>query len=97
MGQPFKASNAKQIIRRILQDGSVVLDNPHLKDEMTKENPPLTAVDIVNVLRGGACDEAEWENGEWRHHVRTQRICVVVAIDENERELVVVTAWRMKP
>jgi hypothetical protein len=50
-------------------------------------------------------DEAEFENGEWRHHVRTQKIVVVVAFEpepdeassEDAIELVIVTVWRSKP
>jgi len=49
--------------------------------------------------------EAEYENGDWRYQVRTQRITVVVAFEpapdeaenENHVELIVVTVWRSKP
>jgi hypothetical protein len=50
-------------------------------------------------------DEGEYENGEWRHHVRTQKMVAVVAFEpdpedaenEDDIELVVVTVWRTKP
>jgi hypothetical protein len=51
-------------------------------------------VDVTNVLRGGVVDPAEFENGSWRHRVRTARIAVIVAF-RSETELRVVTAWRM--
>jgi hypothetical protein len=54
----------------------------------------LTMVDVTNVLRGGVVDPAEFENGSWRHRVRTARIAVIVAF-RSETELRVVTAWRM--
>jgi len=38
---------------------------------------------------------AEFENGSWRHRVKTNRFCVVVTL-LSEREAVVVTAWRFR-
>jgi hypothetical protein len=62
----------------------------------------------VNVLRGGAVREAEWENGSWRFRVETQRMVFVVTFDPeptrmpagdddvSDLELIVVTGWRMQ-
>ena len=69
----------------------------------------LTDVDAVNVLRGGAVREAEWENGSWRYRVETARIVFVVVLepepedvpaedeDVGDLEVILVTAWRIKP
>jgi len=45
------------------------------------------------VTRQGIVEEAEWEQGEWRHWVRTGTFTVVVAFPE-EMLLAVVTCWR---
>ncbi|MFH0900949.1 MAG: DUF4258 domain-containing protein [Pseudomonadota bacterium] len=71
--------------------GGQVGFSKHAMEEMN--NDDLTTVDIANVIRGGTVDEAEWENGNWRHRVRTARIETVVAF-RSDTALVVVTAWR---
>jgi hypothetical protein len=53
-------------------------------------------VDIVNVLRGGTVLPGEFERGSWRYQVLTSRIFAVIAFRSSE-ELVVVTAWRIRP
>lgn len=78
------------MIRRILATGQVGLTG-HAEEELAKDT--LTMVDAINVLRGGAVDPPEYENGSWRYRVRTARISVVVAF-RSETRLVVVTAWR---
>lgn len=65
----------------------------HAEKEMAKDE--LDAVDVINVLRGGAYGEAEWENGAWRHQAFTQKIVVVIEF-ETESELTVITAWRKR-
>lgn len=99
---PQKKEDAKKLIRKLINDGSFQL-SPHAKKERDKDS--LTDVDVVNVLRGGIVDEGEYENGEWRHRVRTQKIVVVVAFapdpdeaeNKDEVELIIVTVWRNKP
>ena len=88
--QPLRATQAKKLIRRILESGTVVFTN-HALSELAKDD--LTTVDALRALQGGVVEEAEWERGAWRHRVRTPRIAVVVEF-ESEAELVVVTAWR---
>jgi len=71
----------------------------HAKSEMRKDG--LTALDVTNVLRGGAVHEPESEHGSWRYQVRTGRIVVVCEFeDEEESEepgvVVVVTVWRVR-
>ena len=65
-------------------------------------------MDVVNILRGGVVQAAEWENGSWRDRVLTQRMAAVAAFepdvqvvpadedDVSAMELIVVTAWRQK-
>jgi hypothetical protein len=91
--EPLPASDAKRLILAILADGDVAFSK-HAFDEMGKDR--MTTQDVQNVLRGGAVQPGESQNGSWRYQVQTQRMCVVVAF-RSETELVVVTAWRHKP
>lgn len=86
----LEPSKARDVIREILQTGSVVWSH-HAEVELAKDS--MTTVDAVNVLRGGTVRQPEYENGSWRYRVETQRMAVVVALD-SETELCVVTAWR---
>lgn len=58
------------------------------KDELNDQ-------DALNLRRSGVVEPAEAESGSWRYRVRTSRRYFVVAF-RSERELRVVTAWRMK-
>jgi hypothetical protein len=78
VNQPLSAADARKRAKEIIVDGSVGFTN-HAEEEMAKDR--LIAVDVINVLRGGAYSEAEWENGAWRHHVSTQRITVVIEFE----------------
>lgn len=91
-GQALAQPDAKRAIHSIVVAGQVAYSD-HAVEEL--ENDALTTVDVVNVLRGGIVDPAEWENGSWRYRVRTQRMCVVVVI-RSETELKVITAWRFR-
>jgi hypothetical protein len=51
---------------------------------------------VSTVLCGGVVQPPELERGTWRYRVLTNRICVVVAFRSDD-ELVVVTAWRIRP
>ncbi|HTE54168.1 MAG TPA: hypothetical protein VK698_25110 [Kofleriaceae bacterium] len=90
---PLRASEAKDLVRRILQNGFVAF-LPHALRELAKDE--MTTVDAVNVLRAGTVREAEWENGSWRHRCETRRFCIVFEF-ESEEECLVVTGWRFKP
>lgn len=92
--EPLKAQEARRLIREILTNGTVTFTDPHAYNALADDG--LTDGDAINVLRGGIVDEAEWENGAFRHHVHTARICVVIEF-ESEDELIVVTAWRYNP
>jgi hypothetical protein len=99
---PLTPVLAKALLRRLLEEGKFIAPSArsHARQEMNKDG--LTDVDLVNVLRGGTVEPPEWENGEWRYRVRTQRMTVVVAFEpdpedaesEEEIELFIVTAWR---
>jgi hypothetical protein len=92
MNQPFRATEARKLLRRILNNGVVTYAQPHAID-MIKDRK-LSTLDCENVIRAGAVQEAEWENGGWRHQVRTQKIVVVIEF-LSEEEVLVVTAWRL--
>lgn len=91
--EPLKPSQVKTLIRFILSEGEVTYSRLHAEERLRKWG--LSTVDCVNVLRGGAVDEGEYENGSWRYRVHTPRICVVVRF-ESEDTLQIVTAWREK-
>jgi hypothetical protein len=92
MKEPLNPTDARQQIRRVLDDG-VVLVSAHAEQEMA--NDELTLPNCVAVLRGGWVEPAEFESGSWRYRVRTARVVVVVAFP-SDNELAVVTAWRIK-
>ena len=103
---PLRATEAKKLIRRLLDGGVFNASEKHAREEMEKDG--LTDVDAVNILRGGIVQEAEFEKGSWRHAVRTPRMVFVVTFepevhvlpgedeDVSEMVLVVVTAWRVR-
>jgi hypothetical protein len=92
MNQPIRANDARKLLRRILINGVVTYSQPHAIDRLKER--ALSTLDCENVLRAGVVEEAEWNDGGWRHQVRTQRIVVVVEF-LSEEEILVVTAWRL--
>jgi uncharacterized protein DUF4258 len=90
--EPLDPTRARQLIRRILQVGTVDFSG-HALQEMASDD--LTTVECTNVLRGGVVEPPELASGTWRYRVRAARICVVVAF-RSETRLVVVTAWRIR-
>ena len=90
--EPLTAAAARKLIREILLTGGVVIGR-HARDEM--KNDSLDEQDVLFVLRSGIVDEAEWEQGEWRHRVRAARNVAIVHI-ESERRLIVVTVWKSR-
>lgn len=105
---PLKATEARKLIRRLLDEGKFISPGAktHARQEMEKDG--LTDIDAVNVLRGGAVREPEWENGSWRYLVETPKMAFVATFDPepegipkgednlSELELVLITAWRKK-
>jgi len=90
MDEPLSNQEAQKRAREVLKSGTVFF-TPHAQRAMTDDG--LTAVDIENVLRPGWVEMSEYENGEWRYRVRTNRIALIVAF-ASETELTVVTVWR---
>jgi hypothetical protein len=93
VGGRLSPPEAKRALRNASGPGGELAFTTHARREMAKDG--LESTDVTNVLRGGVVEEAEWENGAWRHRVRTQRIVVVVEF-RGEKSAVVVTAWRAK-
>jgi hypothetical protein len=89
---PLREVEARQLLTKILVDGSVIFSR-HALEEMRKDQ--MVEQDVINVLRAGSFDPAEWEHGGWRYRIHTQRFCVVTAFD-SETLAVVVTAWRKR-
>jgi hypothetical protein len=92
VGHALRPQQARVMIRSILASGGVRWGD-HALRELAKDR--LEVGDAVNVLRAGIVREPEYENGEWRYHVETPSICVVVAF-RSETALRVVTAWRKR-
>jgi len=88
--EPLSPADAKRLLQEIVGDGSVSFSG-HAQQEMDKDD--LATTDVLNMLRGGVVEPAEFENGSWRYRVRTARMCVVV-IFRSETEVRIVTAWR---
>jgi hypothetical protein len=91
-GEPLHPTRARQLIRYILNAGTVDFSG-HALAEIAKDD--LTTVDCTNVLRAGVVEPPELEKGTWRYRVRTNRIYVVVLF-RSETRLLVVTAWRIQ-
>ncbi|MCM2358030.1 MAG: DUF4258 domain-containing protein [Geobacteraceae bacterium] len=92
MEELLRPRDAKILVRRILDDGIVVYAVPHALERLSQRG--ISTVDCENVLRGGAVQDPEWENGAWRYQVRTGKIAVVIQF-LSEEELLIVTAWRL--
>jgi len=90
--EPAKPDDAKQLIRRILSTGRFTYSG-HAKKEMLSDD--LTTVDCENILRGGVVRAPDFEKGTWRYRVGTNRMAVAITF-RSSKELVVVTAWRVK-
>jgi hypothetical protein len=91
MKQPLAAKEAGDLIRSIVERGTVTYAVPHAVDRMKQRH--MTMMDCQNVLMRGQVPEAEYENGNWRHQVHTKKMTVVVVL-LSEVRLLVVTCWR---
>ena len=92
MDEPLDAAVAQALMRTIETDGGVVFSR-HVGEQMIERG--ISVPDVLNVLRAGSVQPAELENGSWRYPVSTARFQVVVAF-RSERELSVITAWRLR-
>ena len=92
-GRALKPAEAKALLVKILIDGGSVEFRPHARREMAKD--AITEAEVLEVLRGGVVEPAEWENGEWRYRARRTTVYVVVTFLA-ETHTAVVTAWKRK-
>ena len=92
MEQPLPRDHAKKLLRRIIEVGVITYSRPHALDRLRERS--LSIVDCENVLMGGKVEDAEYDNGAWRHHIKTGKIVVVIEF-LSEQEVLVVTAWRI--
>lgn len=90
--QQLKPDDARRLAREIVENG-VVEFGRHAQTEMEKDD--LISADCLNLIRGGAYQPPEFENGEWRYLSETRRMCVVITF-LSPTHLFVVTAWRKK-
>lgn len=89
-------AEARRVINRVLGDEGYVGVGDHAVRELAADE--LDMGDVLNILRCGDVRRAEWENGEWRYRVETQRMVVVIAFSEDGPPTIfVVTAWRLRP
>lgn len=92
LNEPLRPQQAKALIRRILEDGSITYLRPHALERMKARR--MSTIDCENILLGGVVQEPELENGTWRYKVCTPKMCVVIRF-EDENTLRIVTAWRI--
>ena len=71
----------------IIRNGRVEFTRHALEVRMPERE--MSTADVLNVLRAGRVCEAEWENGEWRYHVDTPRMGVVLTFEAIDSVLVV--------
>lgn len=90
--EPLSPIDAQKLIRAIVATGVVVFGRHAIEDKLPALG--LTQADAIQALKSGIVEPAEFEHGEWRYRVHTQRIWVVVAF-RNERHLRVVTVWKV--
>lgn len=57
-------------------------------------NDGLSEVDVINIFHRGLVEEPEWEHGDWRYQVRTQKMTAVVSLHQEPERVVMVTVWR---
>ena len=93
LDEPLGAVEARQLIRRILRDGTYSFTR-HAEQRMSERD--LTHVDCVNALRAGFVREeyTTFEHGTWRYRAETPAVGAVVAF-RTENNLVVVTVMRL--
>ncbi len=87
------ALQARKGLTKILRASGAISFSRHARQEMEADD--LTEPDFVNTLRCGNVSDGDLVNGTWRYRVETDRIMVVVAF-QGEREIVVVTTWRVR-
>lgn len=92
MEQPLNPAKAKKLLLKILETGVVIYSRPHALDRLRERR--ISTIDCENVLRAGRIQEAEYDNGSWRHHVVTGKLVVVIEF-LSDNEILIATAWRL--
>ena len=89
-------AEAKAHILKALETGRVRFTS-YCRGRMAERS--VTEVEIINVLRGGVVEPAEFERGAWRYRVRANRIYVVVELEEDADGdfVLTITLWRQEP
>ena len=88
--QPLLPEAARAAIQKVLKGGTVYFSE-HGLEEMDDDG--ILQPDVIQTLLRGRVSEAYFRDGSWRHRVARGGIEVVVALESDER-LVVVTAWK---
>jgi hypothetical protein len=70
-GEALKPDRAKALLVKILTEDGIVEIRPHARKEMA--NDQILEAEVMEVLRGGAVEPAEWENKEWRYGCDARR------------------------
>jgi hypothetical protein len=92
LAQPLRKDAARRLLSQIIETG-VVRFTKHALRELKTDG--ITQARALVLLQGGVLSEAEWENGQWRHHVEAQQDVLVLTF-EDESNAVVITGWRRK-
>ncbi|PNU19746.1 hypothetical protein C2E25_11160 [Geothermobacter hydrogeniphilus] len=93
MNQPLSPTDARKLLRRILDGGIVTYAQPHALDRLKERS--ISILDCENVMRAGVVEEPELVEGCWRYRVRSRKIVVVVEFLSDD-EVLILTAWRIK-
>jgi hypothetical protein len=93
LDEPLHPAEVKRLVATIIGGAGTVRTSRHAQQEAMKDG--MSSLDTINILRGGAVDPGEFENGAWRYRIRTQRMVAVVQL-LSESELRVITVWRIR-
>lgn len=92
--QALEPGQARRVLNEAIQNG-VVRFTQHCRRALADDKK--TTVDATNVLRAGRISFPEWENGQNRYRVTTDKMGVAIAFEQDEAVIVVVvTAWEIK-
>ena len=89
--EPMLPGEARKRIRTVLAEGEVVFTS-HALEEMKHDG--ISQAKVIDVLRGGVVEPAEFERGSWRCRVRAHKVYAVLSFRSAATALGV-TAWRV--
>lgn len=94
----YSPSDATNEIKKRLRNGGVVVFVHHAEDRMSERH--IDDQEAMTALKSGAvCTPGELKDGEYRYKVESSLnggIAVVVAIPENNPDLIAITAMSLK-